>query len=84
MPKPKLELAAGHMTVTQVQQELGLSHRQLILRIERGILPEPTFTDNAGVRYFNDHWLKIARSALAKLKNYGNKIPVVEAKGATQ
>lgn len=67
MPTPKLELSAKYMTAPQVRQKLGLSRYQLDIRIERGILPPPTLVDAAGVRYFDERWLRIGRAILASL-----------------
>lgn len=53
------------MTAPQVRQKLGLSRYQLDIRIERGILPQPTLVDTMGVRYFDEHWLRIGRAILA-------------------
>jgi len=67
MPTPKLELSAKYMTAPEVRQKLGLSRYQLDIRIERGILPRPPLVDAAGVRYFDEHWLRTGRAILASL-----------------
>ena len=69
MPTPKLELSAKYMTAPQVRGKLGLSRYQLDIRIERGILPQPTFVDTAGVRYFDEHWLRVVRAILQSLSS---------------
>ena len=53
------------MTAPQVRQKLDLSRYQLDIRIERGILPPPTLVDAAGVRYFDERWLRIGKAILA-------------------
>lgn len=68
MPTPKLELVNVYLTATEVQKELGLSRFQLDIRIQKGILPPPTFTDNNGVRYFSEGWVTIAKTMLNKRK----------------
>jgi len=67
MPTPKLELSAKYMTAPEVRHKLGLSRYQMDIRIERGILPAPPLVDAAGVRYFDEHWLRTARAILASL-----------------
>ena len=52
------------MTSPVIHKALGLSRYQLDLRIERGILPEPTFVDESGVRYFDNKWLRMAKAML--------------------
>jgi predicted DNA-binding transcriptional regulator AlpA len=71
MPIPMVELAAIYLTATGVQKELGLSRFQLDLRIERGVLPKPTYIDKNNVRYFSDGWLTIAKKILEQ--NHNNK-----------
>jgi hypothetical protein len=66
MPNTKLELAYKYFTAPQVRQKLGLSRFQLDLRIDKGILPRPTYTDRkTNIRYFDQNWLKAAQLILA-------------------
>jgi len=65
MPNRKVELAIKYLTAPQVRKRLGLSRYQLDLRIERGVLPRPTYTDVSGVRYFDEGWVKQAQAILA-------------------
>lgn len=69
MPTPRLELSSKYMTAPQARQKLGMSRYQLDIRIERGILPQPTFVDTMGVRYFDEHWLRVGRAILQSLVN---------------
>jgi len=64
MANRKLELALKYRTASQVRQRLGLSRFQFDIRVKRGIFPRPTFTDVTGVRYFDEDWIKVARSIL--------------------
>ena len=64
MPNPKLELGFKYLTAPQVRKRLGLSRFQLDIRIERGILPQPTYVDETGVRYFDENWVRIAQAIL--------------------
>ncbi len=68
MANRKLELAAKYLTAPQVRKKLGLSRFQLDLRIDRGLLPPPTFLDpDTGVRYFDESWVRIAKAILHDL-----------------
>jgi predicted DNA-binding transcriptional regulator AlpA len=53
-----------YMTAPKVYKRLGLSRFQLDLRIRRGILPEPTFTADSGVRFFDEEWVEKAQDIL--------------------
>ena len=64
MPNPKLELGFKYLTAPQVRKRLGLSRFQLDIRIERGILPQPTYVDETAVRYFDENWVRIAQAIL--------------------
>ena len=65
MANRRIEYARRFLTHPQVQHRLGLSRFKLDLRIERGILPKPTFTDaTSGVRYFSEQWVTIAQAIL--------------------
>jgi len=74
MPTPIIELVTAYpYTATDVQKELGFSRFQLDLRIERGVLPKPTFIDKNNVRYFSDGWLTLAKQTLQQNHNNKNK-----------
>ncbi|MBA7608597.1 hypothetical protein ES703_15776 [subsurface metagenome] len=67
MPNPKLELGFKYLTAPQVRKRLELSRFQLDIRIERGILPHPTYVDETSsppVRYFDENWVRIAKAIL--------------------
>ena len=63
MPRPRV---TSQMTTSQVAQHLGMSQGQLISWVHRGALPPPSFTDNNGVRYFDQEWLKRSREVLER------------------
>lgn len=66
MPNMKLELVQKYFTAPEVRRKLGLSRWQLDLRINRGILPRPTYTDpETNIRYFDENWVKAAQLILA-------------------
>ncbi len=71
MPNPKLELGFKYLTPPQARKRLGLSRFQFDLRIERGILPQPTYVDTVkvggviqNVRYFDENWIRLAQAIL--------------------
>lgn len=64
MPNRKLELTQKYLTSSSIRKHLGLSRFRLDVRIKRGILPQPTFVDTTGVRYFDQQWLRIAKAIL--------------------
>ena len=53
-----------HLTATEVQKKLGLSRFQFDHRIELGILPQPTYISQSGRRYFDENWVRVARTIL--------------------
>jgi len=71
MPNPKLELGFKYLTAPQARKRLGLSRFQFDIRIERGILPPPTYIDETDtrVRYFDENWVRIAQAILVNAVN---------------
>ncbi|MBA7671509.1 hypothetical protein ES703_79667 [subsurface metagenome] len=64
MPRPRV---TSQMTTTQVAREIGMKVGQVVSWVEHGALPPPSFTDNNGVRYFDQEWLRKARE-IVKVK----------------
>lgn len=64
MPNRKLELTLKYLTAPQAGRRLGLSRFQFDMRLKRGVFPRSTFTDETGVRYFDDSWVSVAQSIL--------------------
>lgn len=58
MPRPRV---TSQMTTSQVANHLGMSKGQVISWVERGALPQPSFIDNNGVRYFDQEWVRKAQ-----------------------
>jgi len=58
MPRPRV---TSQLTTTQAARELGMGIGQVVSWVERGVLPPPSFTDNNGVRYFDQEWLTRAK-----------------------
>jgi len=72
---PKLELGFKYLTAPQVRERLGFSRFQFDIRIELGILPQPTYVDKTSglpVRYFDENWVRIAQAILDNAAQ-GNK-----------
>ena len=61
MPRPRV---TSQMTTARVARELGMKIGQVVSWVERGALPPPTSTDQNGVRYFDQEWLKKARETV--------------------
>ena len=66
MPTPKIELAHKYYTAPQARKKLGLSRFQFDVRIERGVLPAPTYVDETAVRFFDEEWVKESRAILKR------------------
>lgn len=65
MPRPRV---TNQLTTSEVARELGMKVGQVVRWIERGVLPPPSFTDNNGVRYFDQEWLNMAREIVNRKK----------------
>ena len=58
MPRPRV---TSQVTTAQVAKELGMKKGRVASWVERGASPPPSFTDNNGVRYFDQEWLRKAK-----------------------
>jgi len=58
VPRPRV---TSQLTTSEVAKQLGMSVGRVLSWVERGALPPPSFTDNNGVRYFDQEWLKRAK-----------------------
>lgn len=65
MARPRI---TSQMTTTQVARALGMKVDQLVNWVRRGALPLPSFTDNNGVRYFDQQWLRLAKEIVKNKK----------------
>ena len=61
MPRPRV---TSQLTASEVAKQLGMSVGRVVSWVERGALPPPSFTDNNGVRYFDQEWLKRAKEII--------------------
>jgi len=64
MPRPKV---TRQLTTTQAARALGMKVGQVISWVSHGALPPPSSTDNNGVRYFDQEWLRRAQE-IVKVK----------------
>jgi len=58
VPRPRV---TSQLTTSEVAKQFGMSVGRVLSWVERGALPPPSFTDNNGVRYFDQEWLKRAK-----------------------
>ena len=65
MPRPRV---TSQMTATQAARHLDMKVGQVVSWVERGALPPPSFTDNNGVRYFDQEWLRKATEIVKSKK----------------
>jgi len=76
--KPRIELSFRYLTAPQVRKELGLSRFQLDLRINRQLLPAPTYIDpKTQIRYFDQDWLDAAKLIISRINNRQPKERVI-------
>jgi len=61
MPRPRL---TGKRTTSEASRELGMDSKKFLRWLKRGVLPQPSFIDNNGVRYFDQVWLQDAKKIL--------------------
>ena len=61
MPRPRV---TSQLTTSEVAKQLGMSVGRVVSWVERGALPPPSFTDNNGVRYFDQERLKRAKEII--------------------
>lgn len=71
MARPTLENVTKYRTTSEVYCLLGLSRRQLELRIERKIFPPPSFIDAHGNKFFDKDWMNQVRKIQDEFKSKG-------------
>jgi len=64
MARPTILHSHNYMTSSQVSQALGIGLGKLYRRLAQGILPAPTQITAAGVRLFDQSWLRAAKAIL--------------------
>ena len=65
MARTRVEYTDRFLSLPQVMKRLGKSRFWIMLRIERGVLPKPTFVDmTSRVTYFSEAWIERARGIL--------------------
>ena len=65
MPRPRV---TSQMTTGEVASELKMTTGRVVTWVKRGALPPPSFTDNNGVRYFDQEWLSKAKEIVRNKK----------------
>jgi len=58
MPGPKISERYRYMTIPQAAKRLGIHPAKLRRRLKAGIFPGPTFTNEYGLKFFDEGWLK--------------------------
>lgn len=68
MARPTLESVKIGYTTRQASKYLNISRAQLLRRIDRGVLPEPSVVDEHGTRFFNQVWLDDAKAKMRRAR----------------
>ena len=64
MAGPKISERYKYMTVPQTAQRLGIHPAKLRRRLKARVFPPPTFTNEHGLNFFDEDWLKEAQAVL--------------------
>lgn len=64
MAGPKISEQYKYMTVPQAAQRLGIHPAKLRRRLKVRVFPPPTFTNEYGLNFFDEDWLKEAEAVL--------------------
>ena len=65
MAGPKIAERYKYMTIPQAAKRLGIHPAKLRRRLKDGVFPVPTFVNEYGLNFFDEDWLKEARTILA-------------------
>ena len=72
MPGPSIKELYQYLTLPRAALRLGLHPAKLRRRLKDGLLPEPTYTNKYGLRFFDEEW--VAKALLILENSYeGNK-----------
>ena len=66
MAGPRIDERYKYMTLPQAASRLNMHQAKLRRRIKAGVLPVPTYVNEYGLKFFDEHWLKEAKAILAK------------------
>jgi len=64
MAGPRIDELYKYRSLPQAAKRLGLHPAKLRRRLKSGILPPPTFINEYGLRFFDDHWIRQAQAIL--------------------
>jgi predicted DNA-binding transcriptional regulator AlpA len=64
MAGPRISELYKYMTLPQAAERLGMHPAKLRRRIRDGIFPQPTFINGYGLRFFDEEWLRKAKTIL--------------------
>ena len=65
MAGPRIDERYKYMTLPQAAKRLSMHQAKLRRRIKAGVLPPPTYVNEYGLKFFDEHWLKEAEAILA-------------------
>ena len=66
MAGPRIKERYKYMTLPQAARKLRMSTSKLRRRIKDEILPKPTFTNEYGVQFFDEEWIKKVKLIIRK------------------
>jgi hypothetical protein len=64
MAGPRISELYKYMTLPQAAQRLGMHPAKLRRRLRDGIFPLPTFINEYGLKFFDEEWLRKAKTVL--------------------
>ena len=65
MAGPRIAELYKYMTLPQAAKRLDIHPAKLRRRLKHGVFPPPTFINEYGLNFFDEDWLKEARTFLA-------------------
>ncbi len=65
MAGPRIAELYKYMTLPQAAKRLDIHPVKLRRRLKHGVFPPPTFINEYGLNFFDEDWLKEARTILA-------------------
>lgn len=64
MAGPRIQELYQYLTLPRVAQQLRLHPAKLRRRLKDGLLPEPTYTNKYGIKFFDEEWAAKAQLIL--------------------
>jgi|GEM_PF-1071027 len=65
MPGPRISERYKYLTVPQAAKRLGIHPAKLRRRLKDAIFPPPTYVNEHHLKFFDEDWVRKARSILA-------------------